>query len=199
MTRNSTETYTHRPEPLLCWWESGTAAGTPCTELVPSCLAASDSLQSGTTSEPPHCKQTEYVERILTAASKAPAYMWQQFINTHFYCVYWSNHRLRYMEHTGKRNMTEFKFPSLTKCVVILFVVMGHLAGYCSDMTFVVHSDWALMNMSLSMSRSLVNRSFFGHSHVNDGCREVHDGISLKSWFIQIILIYRYRDGIAFP
>lgn len=105
-TLKGAETHVHtlgrRAEPLLCWWESGTAAGTPCTELVPSCLAASDSLQWGSTSQPPHCKQTEYVERILTAASKAPAYVWQQFIIILFYCVCWSNHRHRCMGHTGK-------------------------------------------------------------------------------------------------
>lgn len=95
----------------------GPQQGPPVLSWSPPVLAASDSLQSSTTSQPPHCKQTEYVERILTAASKAPAYVWQQFINILFYCVCWSNHRHRCGGPYWQEIDTEFIFHILTKCV----------------------------------------------------------------------------------
>lgn len=72
-----TKNHTCRDRRTFIRWGtlSGTTALTPCTELVCSCLAVSNSLQSGSTVQPPHCKQPGYVERILTAASKAPAFM----------------------------------------------------------------------------------------------------------------------------
>lgn len=106
-------------EPSLCSTDEwvGPQQGPPVLSWSPPVLAASDSLQSSTTSQPPHCKQTEYVERILTAASKAPAYVWQQFINILFYCVCWSNHRHRCGGPHWQEIDTGFIFHILTKCV----------------------------------------------------------------------------------
>lgn len=123
-------------EPSLCSADEwvGPQQGPPVLSWSPPVLAASGSLQSSTTSQPPHCKQTEYVERILTAASKAPAYVWQQFINILFYCVCWSNHRHRCGGPYWQERDTEFIFHILTKCVcccILLFPPACVAKKYC--------------------------------------------------------------------
>lgn len=134
-----TETRTHtgaeRHTHTLGVW-GGPQQGTPCTQLVPSCLATSDFLQSGSTSQPSHCKLSTWKESWLLLQRHQPTCD-SSSLTSFFTACAWATTGTN----TGAilaRDRYRFMFHTLTK-FVCCFILSSHqhtwIEMYCNPET----------------------------------------------------------------